>query len=321
MPKIDYSRSIDFDRSTKSNRKEMAESVVNAMLGVQETYNMLNQAMIYDVDVDLIDVREINEFDEISLSTLKESIQKTGLQHNLVVRVNGERYTVISGNRRLSAIKELHKEYPNDASFKTVSCKVCQIVGEGEPNPNYVQITAEQEELIYKDTNFENRQLGIDTAIRHIDYLADKIENSEEFRRKILDQANENSKYNKKVMDKSEIIADILTNNLGFSGWSKVSVYRVLKIRELDKDKLTLIANGEESISSCYNSLNLKKKSSTHERKKKIDYSSSIKELKNIKKHILNSSNKDNSKSVVNAKKQIVKLCNEITSILSEELG
>ena len=314
MPKIDFSKSIEFDKTVRPKRKEMAERTVNNMIGDEATFNLLKNAKVFELPIEDIDAREVNEFDDISLTTLKESILRTGLQHNLVVLVNGDRYTVISGNRRLSAIKELHSEYPLDERFNSVPCKICQIIGEGVSNSDYAQITKEQEEIIYKDTNFENRQLGLETAIRHIDYLAEKIENSDDFYKRALSKSNENSIYNKKVFDKPSVIADILTNNLGFSGWSKSSVYRILKIREKDPSKLEKIASGELPILNAYKELFPTKST---KKKNKSSYKTVYKSLEKIQKEI-DKIDKVNSTDE-NYIDKIKELCEAIINKVDEE--
>lgn len=302
MPKIDFSKGINFDKNIKDNRKELASNTTKSFLGDEATLKIIAEAKIYELPVDEIDEREINEFEDITLTTLKDSIVNTGIQHNIVVRKNKDRYYVISGNRRLRAMKQLHEEYPLDLRFKSIPAKICQIIGDGEPNLNYAQITKEQEEIIYRDTNFENRQLSIETAIKHIDYLVDKIENSPEFFELAFkkDKASKktSANYNEKEIDKAFVISKILTEDLGFKGWSKTSVWRLLKIREKDPSKLTLIANGQDSIKSVFSKLYPSPKK---QKEKYLGSPQIIKQLENINQNV-------NDDSVIYAKGDIDKI-------------
>ena len=257
MAKIDFNKSLNFDKKTLQSKKENASEVAKSMIGDENALSLLHHAKIFDIPVDKVDEREINEFDEISLTSLKDSIYNTGLQHNIVVKVKGNRYETISGSRRLQAYKELHSQYPDDERFTTIPAKICQIIGEGIPNDNYVQITSEQEQLIYLDTNFDSRQLSVDTAIAHIDYLVDKIDNSSEFYEKALLKSRENTKkiYDTVVIDKATVISNILTDDLGFKGWSRTTIWRLLKIREKDPAKLQEIKNGSKTVTTVFKEL------------------------------------------------------------------
>ena len=56
-------------------------------------------------------------FDEDSIAELAKSIEQVGLIQPLMVRMNGQGYELIAGERRLRAVKSL--------GYETVSCIVC----------------------------------------------------------------------------------------------------------------------------------------------------------------------------------------------------
>lgn len=319
MPKIDFSKGISFDKNIKDNRKELASNTTKSLLGDEATLKIIAEAKIFELPVDEIDERDINEFEDISLITLKESIINTGIQHNIVVRKNKNRYYVISGNRRLRAMKQLHAEYPLDLRFQNIPAKICQIIGEGEPNLNYAQITKEQEEIIYRDTNFENRQLSIDTAIKHIDYLVDKIENSPEFfelaYKKDKTSKKTSANYSEKEVDKAFVISKILTEDLGFKGWSKTSVWRLLKIREKDPTQIKAIADGLTSINTVYSKLYPSKKK---EKEKYIGSPQIIKQLENVEENINNLSIYSDE-DIIKIKHLLDKISNDIIKLQFEK--
>lgn len=65
---------------------------------------------------------EMNKYIVQDIADLKASIELMGLQQNLLVRVKGDHYEVLSGHRRLKAMQELYAE--GNEQFKKVPCKV-----------------------------------------------------------------------------------------------------------------------------------------------------------------------------------------------------
>ena len=69
----------------------------------------VNQIAIQLIDPNPFQPRQ--EFDEIAIDELKQSIQVHGLLQSVVVRPNGERYELILGERRLRACKAAGMEF------------------------------------------------------------------------------------------------------------------------------------------------------------------------------------------------------------------
>ena len=65
---------------------------------------------IVEIKMDLIDGNEGNFYSVGDVDALAESIQLVGLQQPLVVRRNGERFTLIAGHRRRKALQQLGRE-------------------------------------------------------------------------------------------------------------------------------------------------------------------------------------------------------------------
>lgn len=65
---------------------------------------------IMEIKMDLIDGNEGNFYNVGNVDDLAESIQLVGLQQPLVVRRNGERFTLIAGHRRRKALQQLGRE-------------------------------------------------------------------------------------------------------------------------------------------------------------------------------------------------------------------
>ena len=79
---------------------------------------------IVEIKMDLIDGNEGNFYNVGNVDDLAESIQLVGLQQPLVVRRNGERFTLIAGHRRRKALQQLGRE--------TAPCIITEDTGTGD---------------------------------------------------------------------------------------------------------------------------------------------------------------------------------------------
>lgn len=113
---------------------------------------------IYEVPLDIIKARPVNNYAITGITELAESIKRTGLWQPIVLRrsqtvVDGKEYVIVAGERRYTAMKYLRDSAEKDGD--TTSAKV------------YSSITAiilspedeAKEEEIYRDTNDYARQL------------------------------------------------------------------------------------------------------------------------------------------------------------------
>lgn len=74
---------------------------------------VLKQKITKSIPVDLIDTRKENNYIISDIDELAKSIENHGLQQNIIVKINGDRYSLIAGERRLTAYKKLKEETSN----------------------------------------------------------------------------------------------------------------------------------------------------------------------------------------------------------------
>lgn len=104
------------------------------------------------VDIGIIDANQLNDFEMVDIEQLAGNIRVCGLTTPLTVKgpdQNG-RYTLISGERRYTALKQLIDE--GHTHFKKVPVYIYPI-----------EITPAFEELLIRSSNVENRSLNIDS--------------------------------------------------------------------------------------------------------------------------------------------------------------
>lgn len=96
------------------------------------------------IPLDLIDLRNENDYSISDIDTLAESIKNNGLQQNIIVRKEGDRYILIAGERRTTAYKKL-REDTHDSKYDNIMAEV------------YTNISSRKEDAIYKETNDTQR--------------------------------------------------------------------------------------------------------------------------------------------------------------------
>lgn len=205
------------------------------------------------IPLNRIDERVVNNFDSISIETLKYSIRRIGLLSPISIRIKGNRYTVIAGHRRLAAYKEILEDIDSEIEseknvdklellkeerkkFERIPANVYEVVVNDSEllgtSPSY--ITQTQEEEMYEASNLENRQISENQLLDHMDYFYKLITTNEEYRMKMLDKRNENAKRNATKLDIPSTISNILTKELNFK-ISAETVRRYVKIIEYKK--------------------------------------------------------------------------------------
>lgn len=88
-----------------------------------------NEGLVFKIEhipIEKLCPSEMNKYTVEDISELKASIELMGLQQNLLVRERQSGFEVISGHRRLKAMKELHAE--GNEQFNKVPCKIMKSV-------------------------------------------------------------------------------------------------------------------------------------------------------------------------------------------------
>nr|MBQ4458678.1 ParB N-terminal domain-containing protein [Clostridia bacterium] len=189
------------------------------------------------IEVSKIKGREKNEFSDVGIVTLKQSIKNIGLINPISLRKNKNDYTIISGHRRFRAYKEILNDLKiekqeaenNNQSLDSINSEiekysfipaiVYEIVSDKSDllgtDPKY--ITEAQEEEIYKASNLENRQISKQDLTKHIMYFYNMINNSPEFKNNLLSEMNKGAKRNATKLNLPKAVAKLITEDLGFS--------------------------------------------------------------------------------------------------------
>lgn len=112
-----------------------------------------------------------NKFEEKRLESLAESIKEHGLQQEIVVKKDGERYKVVVGERRFRAIKDILK-------WSKIDCRVSQISEEAIPviqlieNLQREDLSPEEEAMgiLYakEKANLNNRELSAQIGLSEV---------------------------------------------------------------------------------------------------------------------------------------------------------
>lgn len=134
----------------KGRAKEgLSQSARNTGVGIDSRYGSGNMMLI---NIDLLEEneknnREVIEDDE-GIQSLMRSIADVGLQQNLVVyQIGGgeeKRFRLLSGHRRLFALKKLHEAEPDNEKYRMIPCLIVALNGDEEKD-----ISLELEEQMY----------------------------------------------------------------------------------------------------------------------------------------------------------------------------
>lgn len=224
------------------------------------------------IPVDLIDTRKINEYIISDIEELAASIEEHGLQQNIIVKRNGERYTLIAGERRLTAIKLILKKgtrpelkmvmaeiYPADISERLEKA-IYEETNDTQRNDTLFERVYRmnpREKFFYKkDSNIMDEQ-------KVADYIQLKINSSAPgytFLSTPLNIAKEEAKKAQLMEDESYSYTSYITNSQGKAikiKWDVVSTmvdYITLKLNTRYKDvKITssAVRKNVDAIMNC----------------------------------------------------------------------
>lgn len=246
-----------------SGSKKIKEA--NAMFGTKNVKELINtQELIKNnieahsiakINIDCIIPRERNEFDVISVETLKVSIKSVGLLNPIIVRIGTQnKYVIISGHRRFAAIKEIYQEYSelitneqslqkidelkkNQALYTMIPAIVFELADDNPEllgtDPKY--ITKEIEEEMYLAANFENRQIEKNAIAKHVSYFYNQIKKNPKYEQELLRKRNETAQRKATKLNMPETISDIITQDLKFPVASSY-VWQVVKLLESEAE-------------------------------------------------------------------------------------
>lgn len=241
--------------------------------------DMMSSGNISQINLEQIKPRSINDFKMISNLTLKKSILDIGLINPIIVRKSdNDKYIIISGHRRFNAYKDILADLKIEKAslekegisinevenkidrFSKIPCIVFTVVEEQSDlyGTDSKYITLEQEEKMYKASNLENRQISRDDLIKHIMYFYNMINDDSNYKKQLLDRANEGGKRKATKLNVPKAIANILTTDLGFNVapsyiWSYLTIVECKdsypKLNKVLMDRL----NNNEKVKTVFN--------------------------------------------------------------------
>ena len=236
---------IEKDKQTLvTNTNKIQKS--NAAFGTMNIDEIVSSSILNNntevewIDIDLIKPRNINDFESNSVESLKESIKELGMFFPVLVRTSDNgKYILISGHRRIKAIKEIiadlkidkaekEKNGINDSEiderirkFSKVKATVFVVVEKGSEllgtDPKY--ITKEQEESIYIASNAESRGNVLEgkSGFIVVEYFYNLINKNGNLKTRLLEERNRNAKRKATKLNMPDVISKFITNDLGYS--------------------------------------------------------------------------------------------------------
>ena len=139
-------RSIGIDKDIKKNIREVGLSIEEGLKTIDDIGSA--EFIVKDINIKKLVPSKNNFFKVNDIEDLAEDIKENGLSHNLLVRpLKGDKFEIISGERRYEAFKLLGR--------KTAPCKVVE-----ELKGNDIDT-----EIVMINTNAKTRQLSdLETA-------------------------------------------------------------------------------------------------------------------------------------------------------------
>lgn len=154
------------DRNQQRSAIPSSMSAVDRIFGgakqigkdVIETTVTQSGKTIFEVPLDIIKARPVNNYAITGITELAESIKRTGLWQPIILRKNdktedGKEYVIVAGERRYTAMKYLRDEASrnNDTVGEKIYSSITAIILSPDDET--------KEEDIYRDTNDYSRQL------------------------------------------------------------------------------------------------------------------------------------------------------------------
>lgn len=204
--------------------------------------------------------RPINEYSQTRIENLAESIEKTN--HNLIhpivivkpsdlpadskvlakykeagVDVNSVKYMIVAGERRYRAFSynkdKWSKEHPDASSnpYEYITARVL------------TELEAKNEEIFYKDSNDQARQLTPIEAMLHIKDIIARVKTNEDKRNCLIEQYGEediptNPDKAAKEFRMDKYIKFYLSKELGIEGWELTTIRTFVMIVNNCDDKI-----------------------------------------------------------------------------------
>lgn len=113
----------------KANLKSKITSNLNKVQGINpdkvNSFKSKEAFTIEYIDIDKIIINKHNFYPVENVDELAEDIRQNGLLHNILVRKIGDKYEIISGERRFTALSKLRNEGMEE--YKKIPCKVTNI--------------------------------------------------------------------------------------------------------------------------------------------------------------------------------------------------
>lgn len=251
-----------------------------------------------DFDIDYIDISKIvknklNFYPIVNIDELVQDIKENGLSHNLVVRPLDDKYEIISGERRFTALKLLQQE--GIEKYNKIPCKV-------------VEVDDIQAMIMLIQSNAQSRELTENIKLTQV---------------KILNNLYEEKKKNKTMLTKE--IQEEIAKSLNMSV-SQIQKYEVIskaseKIQEaFEKKELTFReASSLARLSMLGQEIAIEIIKITN---KEVDIEKLKKEIQIIEKeHKKNNSNEEDlKKSLELLKDKYIKIYNNEDNDIKDEL-
>lgn len=200
---------------------------------------------ISHIEVSSIINRSENNFETISVITLKKSIRQVGLLSPILVwETSDGKYMLIAGHRRVTAYREilndLRKENASEVEikkYKTIPAIVFDLVDDTDSRlgTDSKYITKQTEKLMYESSNLEVRQISRTDLSKHILYFYNMIQEDTKYKDELLRRRNAGKQRFATKLNMPDTISEILTKDLGFTV-SSIYVWRYVNLYE-SRDK------------------------------------------------------------------------------------
>jgi ParB family chromosome partitioning protein len=112
---------------------------------------------VESISIEKLSPSKMNKYNVENVAELKASIELMGLQQNLVVRESENGFEVISGHRRLKAMKELYAE--GNEQFKRIPCKVIKSVDDIQAELQLILANSTTRELTDAEKTYQAARL------------------------------------------------------------------------------------------------------------------------------------------------------------------